>query len=130
MQTLEQQPGEALADPGLTARHVEERGHRLRINHHPVLVRGSKNETRVEVVAPVVRGVTSRRQAALEIAVLNRTTAWVEYLLLGRDIVQLLTLLGQPFVPEHLGRQLPPYVRMLDEVPEDLALRTGGRVAR
>jgi antitoxin component of MazEF toxin-antitoxin module len=93
----------------------------------PAYLRVRHDQPALELFAVVVHGVRSRRQAAIELAVLNRDTVWTKYVLRDRAVCQTLCLLAAPFVAEHLAAALPMFLAELDSVRDDLALRTGGR---
>lgn len=80
----------------------------------------------VDVFTRVVAGVRSRRQASLELAILNRQHA-AKFVLHDREVYQVMTLAASPYVDEHLQFMMPLFLTTLDEVAADLSLRTGGR---
>ena len=76
----------------------------------------------------VVHGVRSRRQAAVEVGILNRSNAWVWWQVIGRDIVQSATVDTMPFAPHHLLTTMDVFLDAMT-TRDDLALRVGGEVA-
>jgi hypothetical protein len=92
----------------------------------PAYLRVRQDQPALDLFAVVVHGVRSRRQAAIELAVLNRDTFGTKYVLRDRAVCQTVYLPASPFVAEHLAAVLPMFVAELDSVRDDLALRTGG----
>lgn len=76
----------------------------------------------------VAHGVRSRRQAAVEAGILNRSNAWVWWQVIGRDIVQSATVDTMPFAPHHLLTTMEVFLDAM-KTRDDLALRVGGEVA-
>ena len=76
----------------------------------------------------VAHGVRSRRQAAVEVGILNRSNAWVWWQVIGRDIVQSATVDTMPFAPHHLLTTMDVFLDAMT-TRDDLALRVGGEVA-
>lgn len=100
--------------------------------HHldqPVWVRVRPDQPAVEIAARVAHGVHSRRATAVEIGLLNRDHSWVRWILSDRSIWQSLLLQGMPFAPTHLDAMLDVFFEAMSETRDDLALRTGARVA-
>lgn len=95
----------------------------------PVWVRARKDQPAVEVMARVAHGVRSRRGAALEIGLLNRDREWVKWTLRDRDIWQSVLVPAWPYVDTHLLRMIEVFTEQMTETRDDLALRTGARVA-
>lgn len=92
-----------------------------------VLVRG--DQPAVEILARVAHDVRSRRGAAVETAVLNRTTLWVKWEVRERAVWQTLLVPGFPFAPMHLDAMLDVFFAAMSAHRDDLAFRLGGRVA-
>jgi hypothetical protein len=95
----------------------------------PVYVRVRAEQPIVDVFTWVVHSVRSRRQAAVEVGLLNRDHLLAKFVLNDRAIYQLINVPAMPFVPAHLRLMLPGYLALVDEVRSDLALRTSGRIA-
>ena len=76
----------------------------------------------------VAHGARSRRQAAVEVGILNRSNAWVRWQVIGRDIVQTATVEAMPFAPHHLMTTMEVFLDAM-KTRDDLALRVGGEVA-
>lgn len=83
----------------------------------------------LEIVTPVVHEVRSRRGAAVELAVLNRTNAWVKWSLHGRSIYLVQLIHAYPFVPMQMNQMIELYFDTLADSTDDLVLRVGGRKA-
>lgn len=73
--------------------------------------------------------MSSRRAAAVEIGLLNRDSPWVRWTLRDRDIWQTILLPGNPFVPSHLHTMLDQFHKAMTATRDDLAYRTGAKVA-
>lgn len=100
--------------------------------HHlgqPVWVRVRTDQPAVEIMARVAHGVHSRRATAVEIGILNRDNLWVEWTLRERTVWQTLVLPGMPFVPNHLDAMLDLFLETMTSTRDDLAYRTGAKVA-
>ena len=82
----------------------------------------------VVISTRVAHGVRSRRQAAVEVGILNRSNAWVWWQVIGRDIVQTATVETMPFAPQHLMTTMEVFLDAM-ATRYDLALRVGGEVA-
>ena len=82
----------------------------------------------IEIVTRVAHGARSRRQAAVEVGILNRSNAWVRWQVIGRDIVQTATVEAMPFAPHHLMTTMEVFLDAM-KTRDDLALRVGGEVA-
>jgi hypothetical protein len=95
----------------------------------PVFVRVRADQPLVDVFTRVVHNVRGRRQAAVEVSVLNRDHLISRFVVHDRAIYQVMNLPAMPFVPAHLRMCLPGFLILLDEVRDDLALRTSGRAA-
>jgi hypothetical protein len=100
--------------------------------HHlgqPVWVCVRTDQPAVEIMARVAHDVHSRRATAVEIGLLNRDNLWVRWTLRERTVWQTLLLPGSPFVPTHLYEMLDLYIAAMSETRDDLAYRTGAKVA-
>ena len=67
------------------------------------------------------------RQARIEVDILNRRTGFLKFVLADRAIVASVDLPAAPFVAAHLRGVLDLAAEVLNEVVDDLALRTNGR---
>ena len=100
--------------------------------HHlgqPVWVRARTDQPAIEIMARVAHDVRSRRATAVEIGLLNRDSLWVGWDLRGRTVWQTLVLPAFPFVPRHLNEMLDVYLEAMSSTRDDLAYRTGAKVA-
>ena len=100
--------------------------------HHlgqPVWVRVRADQPAVEIMARVAHDVHSRRATAVEIGLLNRDNLWVRWTLRDRTVWQTLVLPGSPFVPSHLDAMLDLFLEAMTSTRDDLAYRTGAKVA-
>ncbi len=100
--------------------------------HHlgqPVWVRVRDDQPAVEIMARVAHDVHSRRATAVEIGLLNRDNLWVRWTLHDRTVWQTLVLPGVPFVPSHLDAMLDLFLETMTSTRDDLAYRTGAKVA-
>ncbi|HEY9566347.1 MAG TPA: hypothetical protein VIR30_21500 [Nocardioides sp.] len=95
----------------------------------PIYVRVSPGMPMVEILTRLAHDVRSRRQAALEVSVLNRTHPMVKFLLHDRSVLLVLSIPAMPFAHHHLAALLPDFISTRDEVIDDLVLRTQGRKA-
>lgn len=92
-----------------------------------LFVRVSEEAPVVEIFAVVVRGSLDRERAAFEVAVLNRDTRMVKFVLLDDAVLALLQLPAGPFVPRHLRSMVLAMADIVDRVDDDLVARVGGR---
>lgn len=76
----------------------------------------------------VAHGARSRRQAAVEVGILNRSNPWIWWQVIGRAIVQTATVETMPFAPHHLMTTMAVFLDAMT-TRDDLALRVGGEVA-
>ena len=95
----------------------------------PVWVRVHLQQPAVEIFARVGHDVYSRRHTAVEIGLLNRDRAWVRWVLRERDVWQQLMIPAKPFAPAVLDAMITVFVDAMTETRDDLALRTGAKVA-
>lgn len=95
----------------------------------PVYVRVREDQPMLDVFTWLVQGVRGRRQAAVEVGLLNRDHLLARFVLNDRTIYQVINVPAMPFVPAHLRMMLPGFLTLIDEVRADLALRTSGRTA-
>src|SRR3546814_17262630 len=94
-----------------------------------IYVRVSPGMPMVEILTRLAHDVRSRRQAALEVSVLNRTHPMVKFLLHDRSVLLVLSIPAMPFAHHHLAALLPDFISTRDEVIDDLVLSTQGRKA-
>lgn len=93
----------------------------------PIYVRVRTDQPVVEFFTCVVSEVQSRRQAAVEISVLNQQHLFAKFVLIGRTVWMHQYIAAAPFVPAHLSGMFPLFEATLDEARDDLASRTSGR---
>ncbi|MEK4240499.1 hypothetical protein NYE39_00590 [Janibacter sp. FSL W8-0316] len=93
-----------------------------------VWVRVLPDAPAIVISTRVTHGARSRRQAAVEVGILNRSNAWVWWQVIGRDIVQTATVEAMPFAPHHLMTTMEVFLDAM-ATRDDLALRVGGEVA-
>jgi len=103
--------------------------YRLPLDDHPVWVRVRHDLAMIEAFAVVVTDVRSRRQAAIELGLLNRDYPMIKWTMQDRHVIQTVALPGYPFVPAQLSVLLVLFANVLAQASGDLSLRTGGRVA-
>lgn len=96
---------------------------------HPVWVRVRTDAPVVEIFGVIVTDVHSRRQAAIEVGLLNRDHPMLKWTLHNRHVIQTAAIPGFPFAPVQLTVLVMTFHEALAEVASDLSLRTGGRVA-
>ena len=94
-----------------------------------VFVRVYKDEPLVDIFGCVVTGVTDLAAARVEAGILNRDIKFVKFFVSGDNVVAQLQIPGYPFSPQVLRNMLQFMSTALDEIDEDLALRTGGHLA-
>lgn len=83
----------------------------------------------IELLTAVVHEVSSPRQAAVEISIINREHTWVQWQLHSSSIWLRLMMPAYPFVPSHFHLMLDVYFHAMLETTADLSLRTRGRIA-
>ncbi|MCL2541252.1 MAG: hypothetical protein FWE71_02195 [Nocardioidaceae bacterium] len=94
-----------------------------------VWVHAFDDQPAVRIMARVAHDVRSRRQAAVELAILNRNSVFVDWALTDRDVWQRITFPAGPFAPDHLDEMLRQFFAAMSETRDDLALRLGATVA-
>lgn len=94
-----------------------------------VFVRVSKDEPLVDIFGCVVTGVTDLPAARVEVGILNRDVKFVKFFVTGDSVVAQLQIPSYPFSPQVLRNMLQFMSSALDEIDDDLALRTGGSLA-
>jgi hypothetical protein len=82
----------------------------------------------VEAFAFVVRGDLDRERAAYEVAVLNRDTRMVKFVLLDDAVLATLQVAAAPFTPRNLRMLVLSMANTVDRIDDDLAARVGGRL--
>lgn len=100
--------------------------------HHmgqPLWIHVYGDQPAVQIMARVAHDVHSRRATAVEIGLLNRDNLWTRWTLRDRAVWQTLVLPGSPFVPTHLDAMLDLFLEALSSTRDDLAYRTGAKVA-
>ncbi len=94
-----------------------------------VYVRVLDDEPTVRIFGAVVHGVQRRRQAALEVHLLNRDVRGIKFVLEEDTVFAESEVPGMPFSSRQFGIVLGNTVRRLDRLDGDLALRVGGHTA-
>lgn len=94
-----------------------------------IWIRVLPNVPAIEITARAAHGTVSRRQAAVEVGILNRSNPWIWWQVIGRDVFQTAIIDTSPFAPEHLTTTLEIFLNALSATRDDLALRVGGEVA-
>lgn len=95
----------------------------------PVWLHAYVDRPAVRIMARVAHDVHSRRQTAVEVAILNRDSIYVTWTLRDREVWQQVTFPASPFAPTHLDEMLDLFLGAMSETRDDLALRLRGRVA-
>lgn len=86
-------------------------------------------ETAIVIGTRVAHGAPSRRQAAVEVGILNRSSQRIWWQILRGDVYQTARIDAAPFAPEHLSSTLTHFLHTMTKTRDDLALRVGGQVA-
>ena len=94
-----------------------------------VWVRVLPDAPAIEITTRVAHRARSRRQAAVEVGILNRSNPWVWWQVVGHDVFQTATIETMPFAPHHLMTTMAVFLNALTATRDDLALRVGGEVA-
>ena len=94
-----------------------------------IWIRVLPNVPAIEISARAAHGTISRRQAAVEVGILNRSNPWIWWQVIGRDVFQTAIIDTSPFAPRHLMTTLEIFCQALSATRDDLALRVGGEVA-
>ncbi len=92
----------------------------------PFWVRLRRDQPAIEIIGRAVHSVESPRLAAIEVAVLNRTSLFTTWLQHGEEIALQAVVPAQPFVPAQLEAMLEVFVSTMEAQRADLAFRTGG----
>jgi hypothetical protein len=120
----------ALTPPGGPAIEFDEEGDiPLPMGSALVWVRVHETAPVVELFSSVVRGAFDRERAAFEVAVLNRDTRMVKFVLLDDAVLATVHLPAMPFAPRHLRAMAAAMADVVDRVDDDLVARVGGRRA-
>ena len=82
----------------------------------------------VEMFSFVVRGALDKERAAFEVAVLNRDTRMIKFVLLDDAVLATLHLPAAPFAPRNLRALVAAMAEVVDRVDDDLVARVGGRL--
>lgn len=83
----------------------------------------------VTLFAPLVRDISGRTRAAEVVADLNRRWPLVKFMLVEDQVVALVQLAAEPFVPRHLSTMLEMLAKVADRLDNVLAERLDGRLA-
>lgn len=94
----------------------------------PLWVRVLEDSPTVRIFSHVVVQVLSARQARIEADILNRQYHHVKFTVVDRTIVATTDLVGSPFVAQHVRDAMDNLGSVLNDIVEDTALRTGGRL--
>ncbi len=119
----------ALTPPGGPAIELDEDGDiPLPTGSALLFVRVNDEAPVVEMFSFVVRGALDKERAAFEVAVLNRDTRMVKFVLLNDAVLATLHLPAAPFAPRNLRALVAAMAEVIDRVDDDLAARVGGRL--
>jgi hypothetical protein len=94
-----------------------------------VFIRVHKDEPLIDIFGCVVTSVTDLDAAHVEAGILNRDIKFIKFFVAGDNVVAQLQIPCYPFSPHVLRNMLHFMSNALDEIDDDLALRTGGRRA-
>ena len=94
-----------------------------------VYVRVSDTVPMIEVFSYVVQGALDAERAAFEVAVLNRDTSLVKFVLLDDVLLATVHLPAFPFAPRQLRATVAAMAEVVNRVDDDLVARVGGRRA-
>ena len=101
----------------------------LRHLGQPVWITVPRRLPVVTVFSRAAHDVYSRRATEVELGILNRRHVIVKWKLIERAIWMEGAILGVPFAPAHLGMLLDQYFAVMAATRDDLAYRTGSKVA-
>jgi len=119
----------ALTPPGGPAIELDEDGDiPLPTGSALLFVRVNDEAPVVELFSFVVRGALDKERAAFEVAVLNRDTRMIKFVLLDDAVLATLHLPAAPFAPRNLRALVAAMAEVIDRVDDDLAARVGGRL--
>jgi hypothetical protein len=120
--------GAALTPPGGTPLECDEDGDiPLPTGSALLFVRACEEAPVVELFAFVVRGIQDVERASFEVAVLNRDTRIVKFVLLDDAVLATAHLPAMPFAPRQLRVLVSAMAEVIDRVDDDLVARVGGR---
>lgn len=120
--------GAALTAPGGEPVEYDEDGDiPVPVGSALLFVRVHESAPVVEMFAVVVRGVQDTARAAFEVAVLNRDTRMIKFVLLEDAVIATLHLPATPFAPRQLRALVASMGDVVDRVDDDLVARVGGR---
>jgi hypothetical protein len=94
-----------------------------------LFIRVRDDDPVIELFSFVVRGVTDRESARVEVGILNRDLKFIKFVANEDWIFAQIQVPAYPFVPMQLRSMLHYMSTTLDEIDDDLAVRTGGRRA-
>lgn len=92
-----------------------------------VYVRTADTQAVVTVFAIPVQDIRDMDAARREVEILNRSSVFAKFHLVGRQVVASVSIPCLPFVPRHLAGMVELMGREIDRLDEDLALRVDGR---
>ena len=119
--------GAALTPPdGPAVEHDEDGDIPLAMGSALLYVRVGDAAPVVELFAFVARGVREVERAPFEVAVLNRDTRIVKFVLLDDAVLATLHLPAAPFAPRQLRGLVSAMAEVIDRVDDDLVARLGG----
>lgn len=93
----------------------------------PVWVRVLSGLPVIEAFTPVVANVRNRRQAAVEVSLLNRDMPLVKFCMVDRTVMASLQMPAFTLDAKELSAALPHFTEAVASVRSDLAFRTGAR---
>ena len=94
-----------------------------------VFIRVEDDDPVVELFSFVVRDIDDVEAARVEVGILNRDRKFIKFLVHEDWVFAHIQIPSHPFVPSTLRSMLHFMSTSLDEIDDDLALRTGGRRA-
>lgn len=100
----------------------------IRTRKIPLWVRVLEDCPTVRIFSHVVVNVVSTRQARIEADILNRRHRQLKFMVQDRRVVAAIDLPMAPFVAQHLRDMLDYADQALNDLADDLALRTSGRL--
>ncbi|AXH95400.1 T3SS (YopN, CesT) and YbjN peptide-binding chaperone 1 [Ornithinimicrobium avium] len=92
-----------------------------------VYVRTADAQPVVTIFSIPVQDIGDLTAARREVAILNRSSVFAKFHLVGRQVVASVSIPCLPFVPRHLFGMVQMMGRDIDRLDEDLAVRVGGR---
>lgn len=100
----------------------------IRARKVPLWVRVLDDSPTVRIFSHIVEGVLSSRQARIEADILNRQHRQLKFAVQDRRLVASIDLPAAPFVAQHLRDMLDLADEVLNDIADDLVLRTSGRL--